>query len=355
MNNLILFEDKNINYMVQEEEVYFELYSVGQAIGYEKDNGKGRKFPNKSRIDNLVKNAGIEPISMGVHDGHLYVNEDMIYDLLFEAKTDKAKSFRKWVKEVLTTIRHQGAYVSESITEEQEDLLSKYAMPRHRKQTFLITPVEQLDNIYEECMTYHKRKPAKDKIKIQKEIIKTLEERKEKAIESGSSALGLLIGEQIEKIQKKLTATSNRSYGAKIGQKNKLINELSAFIDAIEPDSEEYTTINYHSFTENCIYGSTDPKTNQLRFSRAYNIWRHKFPKDQFPKDIYVDFNKPVYIWMYFDHMEKFDVTNMQKSFIDMLCYNYGVDDRNVNIMRCCTLSYVDSYEEGRIHYCIKN
>ena len=356
MNNLINFENSNINYMVTDNgEVLFELYSTGQALGYTKTKTvKDKEYIEirKDRIDTLVKNAEIEPFP---HDGKQYLNEDMLYDLIFESKTEKAKAFRKWVKEVLTTIRTTGAYVSDNITDEQQDMLLKYAMPRYRKQTFLITNIEQLDTTYQECMNYFKRKPAAFKLKIQKEIIKTLEDRKLTAIESGSSALGLLISEQIEKIQKKLTITSNRSYGAKLRQKNKVINQLSNYIESIEPNTEEYITIDYHSFTENCIYGSTNPVTRKLVFSKAYNIWRSKFPKNQFPKEIDVDFTKPVSIWMYFDHLEKFDVTNMQKSFIDMLCHNYGVDDSNVNIMRCCTLNHVNTYEEGKIYYCIKN
>lgn len=59
--------------------------------------------PYKSRIDKVVVNADI---SMCEHGVHKYITEQMLYDFMLEAKTDKCKLFRKWVtNEVLPTIR----------------------------------------------------------------------------------------------------------------------------------------------------------------------------------------------------------------------------------------------------------
>ena len=40
MNKLAIFEDKQVNMIINDDEILFELYSVGQAIGYERWNGK---------------------------------------------------------------------------------------------------------------------------------------------------------------------------------------------------------------------------------------------------------------------------------------------------------------------------
>ncbi|MGU9331986.1 BRO-N domain-containing protein [Clostridium perfringens] len=144
MNNLVIFEGKNINMIMGEnDEPLFELYGVGQALGYVTKNSAGKEYPHKVRINKTVENADIMPCVQGVHK---YLNEEMIYDFMFEAKTDKCKSFRKWLsQEVLPSIRKNGAYVEETITDKQQELLIKYATPAFRKNTFLNnTPVEKI-------------------------------------------------------------------------------------------------------------------------------------------------------------------------------------------------------------------
>lgn len=355
MNNLMIFEDRQVEVINNNEEILFELYSVGQALGYERSNGKPKGeqgvhklYPYKSRIDKVIEKAEIEPY---VYEDNKYLTEDMLYDFLFEAKTDKAKSFRKWVKEVLVEIRENGAYVSQNITKEQEDKLLKYSAPRFRKQVFISTPIEQLKDTYKECMEYHKRKPALEKNKIKKEIIKVLEAREEVALNNGSAPLALLIAEEIKTIQKDITISANRSNGMKISKANKEIIELKEALHQLDPNIDEYYTINFHPFTVNCC---TQAYNHTIVSTPSYKKWKNNFPTEEFPTELNIDFDKPVFIWMYFDHQYKYDVANFHKTFIDMLCSHYKVDDKNINIMRCCTNNYVDSYKDGKIHFAIR-
>ena len=56
------------------------------------------------------------------HRDTQFLTEDALYDFMLEAKTDKCKSFRKWVtKEVLPSIRKTGGYVKE---EREEDFIN---------------------------------------------------------------------------------------------------------------------------------------------------------------------------------------------------------------------------------------
>lgn len=346
-NNLMIFEDKQIVITRDNEEVLFELYSVGQALGYE-TKSKDKYYPHKSRIDKVIANADIEPVVQGVQQ---YLTEDMLYDFLFEAKTDKAKAFRKWVKSILVEIRENGAYVSDNITKEQEDKLLKYSAPRFRKQTFTNTPIEQIQTTYKECMDYHKRKIAQDKNKIKKEIIKVLEAREEVALSNGSAPLALLIAEEIKAIQRDITISTNRSNGMKISKAHKEIIELKEALHQLDPDLDEYHTIDFHPFTVNKC---TQAYYHTIVSTPSYKKWKQNFPKDQFPAELNIDFDKPVFIWMYFDHQERYDVANFHKTFIDMLCSHYNVDDRNVNIMRCCTSNYVKDCRDGKIHFAIR-
>ena len=104
-----------VNVFEYSGEVYFELYSVGMALGQTKE-AKGRLYPRKERIDENVKNADIKPV---VHNGQLWITEAQLYDLMFEVHTDKVKPFRRWVtNEVLPSIRKHGMYATDNVIDQ---------------------------------------------------------------------------------------------------------------------------------------------------------------------------------------------------------------------------------------------
>ena len=102
-----VFEDTPVEIIVDSNgEPLFELYSTGMALGYVTSNG----YAYKDRINKVLKNGDIKAFSHGVKK---YLTESMLYDFMLEAKTDKCKSFRKWVtNEVLPTINRTGGYVN---------------------------------------------------------------------------------------------------------------------------------------------------------------------------------------------------------------------------------------------------
>lgn len=104
-----VFNGSNVEIIIGEkEELLFELYSTGMALGQVKKNTAGAVYPRRDRIDENIKNAEITPC---VHNGHTYITEEQLYDLMLEMKTDKVKPFRKWItSEVLPTIRKTGSY-----------------------------------------------------------------------------------------------------------------------------------------------------------------------------------------------------------------------------------------------------
>lgn len=374
MRNLVKFEDQNVEIIVGENgEPLFELYSVGKALGYEKreiKSGKEYVSIRKARIDEIVENSNIK---VSTEAGRKYLSESQLYRFIMKSNTKTADKFMDWVtEEVLPSIRMNGCYVSDNITDQQQDLLLKYGMPRYRKQTFLLTPVEQLQDIYNECMEYHKKKSAKDRIKIEKEIINTLSEREAAALNQGSAALALMIRTEISNIQKKITARSNRSYGIKLAKANKQLNAANdqlyqyyEYIDSIVPDSEEYLCLNLHGFSVNSQY---EPDVTQygtvrndyygnpkLRKTDAYNNWLNKF-KEEMDKleDLKINFDNDINVYLYFDHRKKFDCHNLQKSFLDAFANYFNVDDRSFHLMICDTNEIVESYAEGKIYFCIR-
>lgn len=116
MNNIMTFEGNNVEIIFINGEPYFEIYSTGMALGYFVKNKMGKAYPNKARIDIVIKNAEITGC---LHDVNTYFNEEQLFDFMLEAKTEKVKPFRKWVtKEVLPSINHTGSYSIENENQE---------------------------------------------------------------------------------------------------------------------------------------------------------------------------------------------------------------------------------------------
>lgn len=108
-----VFEGHEVDIIQFNGEVLFEIYSTGMALGYvqiDNKNGKVYTTIQRKRIDKVIENAEIEPFEHGVRK---YFTESQLYDFMLEAKTDKCKSFRKWITtDVLPTIRKTGGYVN---------------------------------------------------------------------------------------------------------------------------------------------------------------------------------------------------------------------------------------------------
>lgn len=99
-NKVEIIQDENGNPL-------FEIYSTGMALGYT-TVAKSKAYPQKIRIDKIVKNAEIKPVVHGVQH---FITESQLYDFMLEARTEKCRTFRKWLtNEVLPSIRKNGSY-----------------------------------------------------------------------------------------------------------------------------------------------------------------------------------------------------------------------------------------------------
>lgn len=108
MNKIVKFENTAIDVQIIDGTPMFELYAVGMALGQIKKNSKGVSYPAKDRIDKNVEKAEITPCVRNVHK---YITESQIYDLMLETKTDKCRTFRKWLtNEVLPELNRTGSY-----------------------------------------------------------------------------------------------------------------------------------------------------------------------------------------------------------------------------------------------------
>lgn len=107
MNKIVKFENTAIDVQIIDGTPMFELYAVGMALG-QIVNAKGKVYANKKRIDQNAKSAEIQAV---LHNAKPYITESQIYDLMLETKTDKCRTFRKWLtNEVLPELNRTGSY-----------------------------------------------------------------------------------------------------------------------------------------------------------------------------------------------------------------------------------------------------
>lgn len=354
-NNLsTVFEGNDVQIIVDEnDELLFELYSTGAALGYARPNAKGMMYPRKDRIDTVIENA---EISMCVRSGHKYLTESQLYDFMLEAHTDKCKPFRKWVtNEVLPTIRKTGCYITESATEEAIDYQSKYGLRRIRK-TFTESTDER--KTYEEYLELSKaeykskRISCEDRIKASKIIIDSLEQKVADNISDMRGSELLAIQELLTDINKDLRILCNRRNGGKLAAKTKELNILNNYL----PDINEGYLIEKAPFSENYMYESKMFSKDLVKTS-AYKKWISNLHLEQYlPKTLdNVDFTEPLSIWIYYGCMDKFDIANLGKAIIDQIAKYYNFDDKQVVEFHPILNEYVSSYQESYMFVCIKN
>lgn len=365
-NNLIKqFEGKDIKIILNEDgEPLFELYGVGMALGYI-TNSKGKSYPHKTRISKTLVNADIKPVVQGVQQ---YLTEEMIYDFMFEAKTEKCKDFRKWLShDVLPSIRKYGIYQDR----ETEDCDKNYLKYNYKalKDTFLKAPIENLNEEYMQCLKWYKETKYRvpygnnsnrrsdathtindSKIMMMRKVIATLESRSLKLLENNKFGSVYEIDNAIKQIKDDVSKQQNLSNRGKLGQATNKINKLKEQVEFHNPKIGDFIEIPIHGFTVNCMY-----KDNKR--TDSYNRWINNFPnyilKNNF-KDI--DLNKPTKLWLKFDCLQKFDVDGMIKSIQDQIVRALDFkNDNNIELGSVERNKIVNSYSEGKIYVLIKN
>jgi prophage antirepressor-like protein len=220
------FEGKGVDIILDPEgEPLFELYSTGMAVGYTKI-AKGKVYAQKDRIEKTMINAGIKPVVQGVQQ---YLNEDMLYDFMLEAKTDKCREFRTWVKGVLKQLRKTGVVILENAESEAIDFEKKYGKYRIRK-TFMNSNFIEAD--YREFKELSqsewkaKRLDNDDRIKLCNIICGSLETRLKENMADMKGSEMLLLRETITEIKDDIIKLANKKHGGIKAGQTKEIKQL---------------------------------------------------------------------------------------------------------------------------------
>ena len=358
MNNnmMMVFEQSEVEVIVVEDEVMFEVYSTGMALGHVK-TARGKQYPRKDRIEKTLESAEISTV---VHDGQQYMTEEQLYDFMLEAKTDKCKVFRKWItQEVLPTIRKSGCYIHETATQESIDFQAKFGIRRLRK---TIRESKDIRGTFEEYMETSlverkaKRITNKDRINACKIFTDEIENKIcNEAVNMRGSEL-LAHQELLTDIANAQLELSNRLNGGKKSAQTKKINKLEKEVEK-EDNLDDYYCIDLHGFSVNYMY--TYQQGRKVR-SKAYSTWRqnmHWQMSRALPVDYLgqVDFTKPVRLSLSFIALENFDIDNLVKSTQDALAEFYGFNDNIIWETKVKRVGVAESYEEGRIYVKIEN
>ena len=371
MNDIKIFEQCEVQIIIQNDEPLFELYSTAMALGYV-TTARGKEYPHKVRIEKVVSNAEITPV---VHNEQQYLTESQLYDFMLEARTDKCKPFRKWLTdEVVPSIRKNGCYITENATKEDIDFESLYGVRRIYDTFFNSTDVTaEYDRFFElskaKRLKNHHAFNNQDRIKLSKKIVEALENKSRYAIASREPISKIMAYQELQtRVQADITALYNRyNGGIKTSQRKQiklLESEKESLIIELDNVKKEYEQLSaqqddtpfleipYCGFSSNKMY---EPKFGRLKATKQYNYWRNNFPKYLIRNKSFtshVDFEKPICVEMYFLTNGRFDVDNFSKSLLDVIADALEINDKVFTKTICCECNEkVDNhYADGKIY-----
>ena len=371
-----IFESCDVKIIVQNDEPLFELYTTGKALGYSRwdgktytETGEQKLFAYKSRIDKVLNNTDISPILI---NDEKYLTESQLYDFMLEARTDKCKSFRRWIcDEVLPSIRKNKCYITESATQEDIDFESLYGIRRIYDTFFNSTDVKaEYERFYrlskEKRANNHHSFNNQDRIKLSRKILEALENKARFGIVSKEDISKIMSYQELQtKVQADITELSNRYNGGikaqqarKITQleleKQNLIAELNDTKELLIQQQScniPFLEIPYRGFSTNKMY---EPKFGKFKRTKEYNYWENHFPKYLFKNKSFsshIDYEKPICVEMYFLSNGRFDVDNFSKPLLDVLSRTLEVNDKIFTKTICCECKekVEDHYKDGKI------
>lgn len=359
-----------VRFLTIDEKEYAIGKDIAEALGYKDASSTiSKKCKNglKTMIEAPCQNGNVVKTQVTV------IPEGDIYRLIIGSKLPEAEKFESWVMdEVLPELRKHGGYVTENV---DEDYL-KYTYAR-LKTTFTNCPIENLTEVYEECMVWNKKNKTRipyaknskkrsdathtisdSKIMIMQKVISTLEDRNLSLCENNKFGLIAEVDNTIKQIKDDIKIQHNKSNGAKIAGKTKKINKLQDEVNYHNPNLEDFLEIPIHAYSSNYMFESYIYNGKiSTRKSDGYKKWIDNFPNDLI-RDSFgdIDLNKPTKLWLKFDALAKFDRDNLVKATQDQIVRALGFnDDNNIELGLVQVNKKIDKYSEGKIYILLKN
>ena len=328
---------------------------VAKFCGWVTVATSGNECIRWNRVNEYLTDLGVSTSGHGQ-----FIPEYIMYPLIGKANNEKATQFMLWVGKVLVEIRQHGAYIGENADVNYVNNELRFSKKRTIK-TFASANVGDVKALYDEFRAY-----------VDKEYKYKTDERlaRYKSVESGMDTLHNTLAKadignigdcyNIQKLKEKViidrTTLEKRISGGDKAGKTKKISKLEIQIANVNnmPSDGNFVWINEHGFSNNYMY---DYKYGKTCKTDAYRRWVCQFPVNQLPSLEYweCDFDKPVELFINYVAIADTDIQNLDKSIIDMICHELGIDDNIVDIIHSKRVETCEDYLDGKIGIYIRN
>lgn len=124
MNNLMMFENKQVEVFEWKGKVLFNPKHVGECLGIKNVNDNISRMNSKQVIKLTNSNIGISDFRKLHNTGENFLTESGVYKLIFKSHKSEAEKFQDWVTdEVLPLIRKNGSYQLPKMSKELQAIL----------------------------------------------------------------------------------------------------------------------------------------------------------------------------------------------------------------------------------------
>lgn len=352
---LDVFKFGNQEVKVRENGFNLELDAehIVRCLGFTTVANSGNETIRWSRVNEYLISFGYDKTVMKGD----FLPETYVYLLAMKASNETAIKFQMWLaSEVIPAIRKNKVYIDKSATDQEIDNAVRFATAQKRRNAIMDATIDGKQSVfvlYEDIKQYIDKWTGKEKITVYEHIERVLID---KQITYGNDvAFAHKIEELLRSVAKDLDKTKNWINGSVkrvIGKENKQLKEK---IEYLEPDIEDFIMLPIHGFSENSMYSTL---TDDLKVKTDdYNNWLRKFPCEYLPEksDMNIDFTKPLQLIVQFDHLDRFDVINLDKSLADVVANHYGFNDRLIVDSSQKTRKYIDEFYDGRIYFILRN
>lgn len=114
MNNLMFFENKQVEVLEWNGQVLFNPYHCGECLELNESSVRNHLSKMNSKQAVLLKNSDVLNVDIRKlnNAGEKFLTESGVYKLIFKSKKKEAEKFQDWVTdEVLPQIRKTGGYI----------------------------------------------------------------------------------------------------------------------------------------------------------------------------------------------------------------------------------------------------
>ena len=128
MNNLMIFENKEVEVFEFKGQVLFNPYHVGECLGIKDGRVRRAVVEMNEKKKVIIKNSDVTSSNFRKlnNRGESFITESGVYDLIFKSRKPEAFAFKDWVTdEVLPSIRKTGGYITTTNDMSDEDILSR--------------------------------------------------------------------------------------------------------------------------------------------------------------------------------------------------------------------------------------